>query len=100
MAHLQNKYKVASYRKLTKVKGVSAISWLKQEIGKATPSLRRTNNDEWRKRHNSAIYTACGKWDGPSRDFMNSLLVILASKSRSPLSMTSASGTSKSCGIE
>jgi len=67
MAHLQNKYKVASYRKLTKVKGVSAISWLKQEIGKATPSPRRTNNDEWRKRHNSAIYAACGKlgWTKP-----------------------------------
>ncbi len=47
---LKNRFKVASYRKLTVEQGENAIRWLKQEDGKKLPSLRRTNNEEWRKR--------------------------------------------------
>jgi hypothetical protein len=55
---LKNRYKVASYRKLTIEQGENAIKWLKQELGRKIPSLRRTNNDEWRKRVYAGIWGA------------------------------------------
>jgi hypothetical protein len=65
IARLKKRYGVESYRKLTRPQGTDAISWLKQELGKKAPSLRRTNNQEWRQRLNSAIYAKCGElaWD-------------------------------------
>jgi len=67
MARLKRRYKVESYRKLTHAQGTDVINWLKQELGKKAPSLRRTNNQEWRQRLNSAIYAKCGElaWDKP-----------------------------------
>lgn len=47
---LKNRFKVESYRKLKVDQGKAAIEWLRQELGRKTPSLRRTNNAEWRKR--------------------------------------------------
>lgn len=55
---LKNLYKVASYRKLTVEQGKSAIRWLKQELGRKIPSLRRNNNDEWRQRIYKGIWAA------------------------------------------
>jgi hypothetical protein len=67
MAYLKNRYDVESYRKLTTAQGADAIKWLRQELGRKTPSLRRTNNQEWRQRLNSAIYAKCHQlgWDKP-----------------------------------
>lgn len=53
---LKMRYKVASYRKLTVEQGESAIQWLKQELGRKIPSLRRTDNDEWRQRIYKGIW--------------------------------------------
>ncbi len=63
--HLKNVFKVESYRKLTVDQGEQAIKWLKQELGRMTPSLRRTNNAEWRKRMYNGIWTAARelRWD-------------------------------------
>jgi len=55
---LKNRYKVASYRKLTVEQGESTIRWLKQELGRKIPSLRRRNNDEWRQRIYKGIWAA------------------------------------------
>jgi hypothetical protein len=55
---LKNRYKVASYRKLTVVQGQNAIQWLREELGRKTPSLRRTNNEAWRKRIYAGIWAA------------------------------------------
>jgi hypothetical protein len=55
---LKTRYKVASYRKLTVDQGASAIRWLKQELGRKLPSLRRNNNDEWRQRIYKGIWAA------------------------------------------
>jgi len=62
---LKNRYKVASYRKLTKEQGEGAIKWLRQELGRKIPSLRRTNNPEWRKKVYSGIWAAARElgWD-------------------------------------
>ena len=67
LARVKNRYKVESYRKLTHAQGIEAINWLKQELGKKVPSLRRSNNQEWRQRLNSAIYAKCGElgWNKP-----------------------------------
>lgn len=56
--HLKNVFKVESYRKLTGEQGEEAIKWLKQELGRKAPSLRRTNNPEWRKRMYNGIWAA------------------------------------------
>lgn len=56
--YLKNRFKVESYRKLTVAQGEDAVKWLKQELGRITPSLRRTNNPEWRKRMYSGIWAA------------------------------------------
>jgi len=56
--HLKNRYKVASYRKLTVAQGEDAIDWLRQELGRKLPSLRRANNPEWRKRVYKGIWAA------------------------------------------
>ena len=63
--HLKNVFKVESYRKLTVAQGEEAIKWLKQELGRMTPSLRRTNNPEWRKRMYNGIWAAAKElgWD-------------------------------------
>jgi hypothetical protein len=63
--HLKNRYKVASYRKLTTKQGEDAIKWLKQELGRMIPSLRRTNNTEWRKKIYAGIWGAAKRlgWD-------------------------------------
>jgi|ERR1043166_1277956 hypothetical protein len=55
---LKNRYKVASYRKLTVEQGEEAIQWLNQELGRKIPSLRRSNNDEWRRRIYKGIWAA------------------------------------------
>ena len=55
---LKNRYKVASYRKLTVAQGEDVVLWLRQELGRKTPSLRRTNNDAWRKRIYAGIWAA------------------------------------------
>lgn len=64
-ARLRNRFKVASYRKLTVEQGEDAIQWLKQQVGRKLPSLRRANNGEWRQRHYQAIWAMSGKlgWD-------------------------------------
>ena len=64
---LKNRYKVASYRKLSLEQGEDAIGWLKQELGRKLPSLRRSNNDEWRQRIYKGIWAAAGEldWDKP-----------------------------------
>lgn len=56
--HLKNIFKVESYRKLTVEQGEQAIKWLKQELARMAPSLRRTNNPEWRKRMYNGIWAA------------------------------------------
>jgi hypothetical protein len=56
--HLKDRFKVESYRKLNVAQGEAAIKWLNQELGRKTPSLRRTNNPEWRKRMCSGIGAA------------------------------------------
>ena len=63
--HLKNRFKVESYRKLTVAQGKAAIKWLRQELGRKTPSLRRTNNPEWRKRIYAGIWAAARElgWD-------------------------------------
>lgn len=55
---LKNRYKVASYRKLSVEQGADAVRWLKQELGRKLPSLRRSNNDEWRQRIYKGIWAA------------------------------------------
>jgi hypothetical protein len=55
---LKNRYKVASYRKLTVEQGEQAIRWLKQELGRKLPNLRRKNNKEWRQRIYKGIWAA------------------------------------------
>ncbi|GEM_PF-3479379 len=57
---LRRRYRVASYRKLTVAQGEDAIKWLREELGRKVPSLRRSNNDEWRKRIYRAIW-ACAR---------------------------------------
>ncbi|MBE7502224.1 MAG: hypothetical protein HS113_18375 [Verrucomicrobiales bacterium] len=57
---LKRRYKVASYRKLTVAQGEDAIGWLREELGRKLPSLRRSNHDEWRKRVYRAIW-ACAR---------------------------------------
>lgn len=62
---LKNRFKVESYRKLKVDQGKAAIEWLRQELGRKTPSLRRTNNAEWRKRMYAGIWAAARElgWD-------------------------------------
>ncbi|MGO9204330.1 MAG: hypothetical protein ACLQM8_27740 [Limisphaerales bacterium] len=55
---LKNRFKAESYRKLTVAQGEAAIKWLKQELGRKTPSLRRANNPEWRNRMYNGIWPA------------------------------------------
>ena len=58
MARLKNRYKVESYRKLTVPEATDAVSWLKQELGRKLPSLRRTDHGEWARRVMTAIWAA------------------------------------------
>jgi hypothetical protein len=62
---LKNRYKVASYRKLSVAQGEDAIQWLRQELGRKIPTLRRRNNPEWRKRIYAGIWAAAKElgWD-------------------------------------
>lgn len=62
---LKNHYKVASYRKLSVAQGEDAILWLRQELRRKIPTLRRTNNPEWRKRIYAGIWAAAKQlgWD-------------------------------------
>jgi len=62
---LKNRYKVASYRKLSVAQGEDATLWLRQELGRKIPTLRRTNNAEWRKRIYAGIWAAAKElgWD-------------------------------------
>lgn len=64
---LKNRYKVASYRKLSIEQGADAVGWLKQQIGRKLPSLRRSDNDEWRQRIYKGIWTAARElgWEKP-----------------------------------
>lgn len=56
---LWNRYEVTSYKKLRVEDFEDALSWLKQEVAKARPKLRRTNNQAWRNEHYKGIYA---KW--------------------------------------
>jgi len=62
---LKTRCKVASYRKLTVAQGEDVLNWLRQELGRKTPSLRRSNNAEWRKRIYAGIWAAARElgWD-------------------------------------
>lgn len=67
-ARLKNRFKVASYRKLTVEQGEDAVQWLKQQVGRKLPSLRRANNGEWRQRHYQAIWAMTRElgWEKPA----------------------------------
>ena len=71
MGYLKNRYKVESYRKLTVAEADDAISWLKQELGRKLPSLRRTDNGEWQRRVIVAIWAA-GNQIGMNHDQVHS----------------------------
>jgi hypothetical protein len=76
---LKNRYKVASYRKLTVDQGEDTIEWLKQELGRKLSTLRRPNNPEWRKRVYKGIWAAARElgWDsGQVHAFANAELVL------------------------
>jgi len=47
-----------SYRKLTIAEADDAVRWLKQELGRKLPSLRRTDNGEWQRRAMTVIWAA------------------------------------------
>ena len=46
------------YDKLTVAEADAAIAWLKQELGRKLPSLRRTDHGEWERRVMVAIWAA------------------------------------------
>lgn len=55
---LKNMFKCTSYKTLPVDQFDDAMSWLNQEVGKRTRSLRRSNNDEWRKQKYRLIHGA------------------------------------------
>lgn len=54
--NLYNKFGITSYKLLPREKFSTAESWLHQQIAILRPKLRRSNNDEWKNQHYSAIY--------------------------------------------
>lgn len=64
---LKKHLKVASYRMIPRDRGDEAITWMKQQVAILLPKLRRTDNDEWRKKHyikiNACLNSMC--WDKP-----------------------------------
>lgn len=59
--HFKNKFRLTSYKKLPAEKYDVAIQFLIQQRGRSLPKLRRTNNDEWRKRIYRAIWSITGE---------------------------------------
>ena len=53
---LKKHYGVPGYREIPRHLGEDAISWLKQRIAIGRPKLRRTDPQEWRRQHYTAIY--------------------------------------------
>ncbi len=56
-ASFRSKFSVTSYQLLPKEKFNEAIHWLNQQEAIQKPKLRRTNNDVWRKKNYSAIFS-------------------------------------------
>jgi len=53
---LKKRYEVSTYREIPAELGNHAIKWLQQQIAMNRPKLRRSNNQDWRKEHYSAIW--------------------------------------------
>ncbi len=60
------------YDKLTVAEADAAIAWLKQELGRKLPSLRRTDHGEWERRVMVAIWAAARQL-GMDHDRVHSL---------------------------
>ncbi len=57
----KNTFRITSYKLVPKNRYNEAIKYLKQQIGQLRPSLRRSNNNEWRKHNYASIYSKAGK---------------------------------------
>ena len=53
---LKRTYDVPTYREIPQELGDDAIAWMKQEIARTRPKLRRSDNHSWRKELYAAIY--------------------------------------------
>ena len=53
---LKRTYGVTAYREIPRELGDDAIAWMKQQIARTRPKLRRTNNQSWRNELYAAIY--------------------------------------------
>lgn len=55
-SRLKNNFRITSYKLLPREKFQAAKKYIRQQIGRLRPSLRRPNNQEWRKHNYASIY--------------------------------------------
>ncbi|MEQ8524753.1 toll/interleukin-1 receptor domain-containing protein [Gracilimonas sp.] len=65
---LYNTFKVTSYKTIPKEKYPDVIKWLRQQIGIKRKTLRRPNNEAWRKQTYKSIYTKATQMGFSNKD--------------------------------
>lgn len=63
MNAFKEKFGLTTYKALPQERWDEAVSWVRSRKGMQRPSLRRTNNKEWKKDHFSAIWGCAKKLD-------------------------------------